>query len=78
MNALSTKVKEKWPLAKEIEEYLAPIQPESRERIAKIALEKMEGIASPDLAVRVTEAVEAAILEEFHKGVDKRLRSYML
>jgi hypothetical protein len=61
----------------EIKEYLSPWDPESRERIAKIALEKMEGVESKDLAARVTEAVESAILGELHKGIDKQMRGYM-
>ncbi|KAH0353945.1 hypothetical protein KCU83_g2694, partial [Aureobasidium melanogenum] len=79
MSALNSRVESKWtyPLANEIKEYLAPAQIDSRERIITIALEKLQGFASSDLKTRVTEEVEAAILEEFHKGVDGRLRDYM-
>jgi hypothetical protein len=61
----------------EIKEYLSPWDPESRERIAKIALEKMEGVESTDLAARVTEAVESVILGVLHKGIDEQMRGYM-
>ncbi|KAH0230961.1 hypothetical protein KCV06_g6032, partial [Aureobasidium melanogenum] len=77
MSALSSKANSSYILGDEIQHYLAPERPSSRERIVKIALEKLEGVASTDLAVKVTEAVEEAILDEFHKCVDQKLRSYM-
>lgn len=62
----------------EINDYLSPWTAESRDRIIKIALEKMEGVSSTaDLAAKVTEAAEGALLEEFHKGIDKQMRGYM-
>ncbi|KAG9547406.1 hypothetical protein KCU71_g16436, partial [Aureobasidium melanogenum] len=64
-------------LGDEITEYLAPDEPASRERIMKIAHEKMEGVTSGDLAAKVTQAVEASIVEEFQKGIEKKLRSIM-
>lgn len=64
-------------LGDEITEYLAPDEPASRERIMKIAHEKMEGVTSGDLAAKVTQAVEASIVEEFKKGIEKKLRSIM-
>ncbi|KAH0367962.1 hypothetical protein KCU65_g4355, partial [Aureobasidium melanogenum] len=78
MNALSTKISLNWALGPEIKEHLAPEQADSRERIAEIALGKLEGVESVDLADKVTEAVKAAILDEFHKGIDNKLRKYML
>ena len=78
MNALTTKAYSSYSLGGEIKEYLAPSQTGSREHIAKIALEKVEGNASIDLAARIADAVQSAILEEFHKGIDQRMRSYML
>ncbi|CAD0084823.1 unnamed protein product [Aureobasidium vineae] len=65
-------------LSKEIDQHLEPGQTSSRERIARVALEKLDGVASVDLAVKVTEAIEAAILEEFHKGIDQKMHMYML
>ncbi|KAH0382696.1 hypothetical protein KCU92_g6009, partial [Aureobasidium melanogenum] len=61
----------------EIEDYLAPTDPERRERIVNTALEKTRGVTCVDLAVKVSEAVESAIFEQFHKGIDKQLRDYM-
>lgn len=60
-----------------ISTYLQPSQSAPRVRIAQNALKKWEGASSTDLAARVTEAAETAILEEFHKGIDKELRGYM-
>ncbi|KAI4746486.1 hypothetical protein E4T50_03184 [Aureobasidium sp. EXF-12298] len=77
MSALSNKANSSYILGDEIQDYLAPGRPSSRGHIAKIALEKLEGVASTDLAVKAIEAVEEAILDEFHKGVDQKLRSYM-
>ncbi|KAH0137756.1 hypothetical protein KCU67_g15667, partial [Aureobasidium melanogenum] len=77
MSALSNKANSSYILGDEIQDYLAPGRPSSKGRIAKTALEKLEGVASTDLAVKVIEAVEEAILDEFHKGVDQKLRSYM-
>lgn len=77
MDALGAKLGKDYPLHYEIQAYLGPTQSDSRERIAKIALEKIEGVASADLAARVTKSVEAAILEVFHKGIDNTLRIYM-
>lgn len=77
MDALSSRANSAYILGNQTTEYLAPAQTDSRERIVKIALEKMKGVESVDLAVRVTEAVEEAILDEFHKGIDRRLREYM-
>jgi hypothetical protein len=61
----------------EISSYLQPSQSSSRERIVKNAIEKMKGVSSTDLGARVTEAAEVALLEEFHKGIDKQMRRYM-
>ncbi|KAG9528290.1 hypothetical protein KCU93_g4385, partial [Aureobasidium melanogenum] len=61
----------------EIRNYLAPTDPERRERIVNTALEKMRGVTCVDFAVKVSEAVESAIFEQFHKGIDKQLRDYM-
>jgi hypothetical protein len=43
----------------------------------KVAIEKMRGISGTDLAARVTEASEAAILEELHKAIEEQMRGYM-
>jgi hypothetical protein len=64
-------------LYSEIEGYLGPSQPGSRERIVKLALAKLEGVRSTDLAAKVSEAVESTILGELHKGIDGQMRSYM-
>jgi hypothetical protein len=64
-------------LYSEILNYLRPSQSSSRECIVKNAIEKMKGVSSTDLGARVTEAAEAALLEEFHKGIDKQMRGYM-
>lgn len=64
------------PLSKEIESYLNPREPESEKRIAKIAREKLESGVSADLTTRVSEAVESAIFQEFHKGIDNQIRGY--
>ena len=61
----------------EIKYYLRPWEASSRERIVNIAIEKMEGTSSTDLAAKATEAAEAAILEVFHKGIDQELGRYM-
>lgn len=62
----------------EIRDYLSPSQSGSRERIVKLAVEKMKGVSpTADLGAIVTEAAEAALLEEFHKGIDKQMRGYM-
>jgi hypothetical protein len=76
MNKLATKTYTA-RLHPDIVEHLAPSQPTSRERIIKIALENMEGATSTDLTAKVSQAVESAILDEFHKGVDKQMRDYM-
>jgi hypothetical protein len=64
-------------LYNEIINYLQPSSVNSRERIVKIAIQKMEGITGADLGTRVTTAAEAALLEVFHKGIDSLMRSYM-
>ena len=64
-------------LYNEILNHLQPGQSSSRERIVKSAIEKMKGVLSTDLGAKVTEAAEAALLEEFHKGIDKQMRGYM-
>ena len=65
-------------LCPEISEYLQPGTGESRECIVKLAIEKMQGVSpKADLGARVTEAAEAALLEEFHKGIDQQMRGYM-
>jgi len=62
----------------EINDHLSPWTAASRERIVKSAIEKIQGSSSTaDLAAKVTEAAEAALLEELHKGIDKQMRDYM-
>lgn len=65
-------------LCPEISEYLRPWDSNSRQRIVKTALEKMEDIPSTaDLAAKISEVVELAILEVLHKGIHEQMRSYM-
>lgn len=61
----------------EIRDHLGPSQTDSRERIMEVAIEKMRGISGTNLAARVTEASEAAILEELHKAIEEQMRGYM-
>ncbi|KAI5239029.1 hypothetical protein E4T43_07006 [Aureobasidium subglaciale] len=65
------------PLQVEIRSHLSPDGATIRRRVADIAYQKMEHVNSPDLAARVTEAVESAILEEFQKGINKQMREIM-
>lgn len=73
MDALNSRANANWTFGNEVKQYLAPSQTDSREHIAKIALGKMKGVKSVNLAVRVTKAVEK---DELHKGTGKRLREY--
>ncbi|KAI5273603.1 hypothetical protein E4T47_03220 [Aureobasidium subglaciale] len=65
------------PLQLQIRSHLSPDGATIRQRVADIAYQKMEHVNSPDLAARVTEAVESAILEEFQKGINKQMREIM-
>jgi len=64
-------------LRNEISRYLRPFDHNFREWIIKIALKKMEGVTSTDLAAKVLEAVESTMLEVLHKGIDEQMREYM-
>lgn len=64
-------------LCGEIETYLRPFDANFRELFIKMALKKMEGVSSTDLSAKVSEAVESAILEVLHKGIDGQMRGYM-
>lgn len=77
MDALWQRDRDCDPLGPEIKNYLSPWNPASRERIAKIACEKMEGVTSGDLAAKATEAVKSTIVEQFQKGIDQQLREIM-
>lgn len=77
MDILQNKTGTRDSLGPEIRTHLSPYTTASRERIAKIACEKMEGATSGDLAAKVTEAVESTIVEQFQKGIDKQLRDLM-
>ncbi|KAG9653824.1 hypothetical protein KCU95_g15344, partial [Aureobasidium melanogenum] len=77
MDILQNKTGTRDSLGPEIRTHLSPYTTAPRERIAKIACEKMEGATSGDLAAKVTEAVESTIVEQFQKGIDKQLRDLM-
>ncbi|KAG9965001.1 hypothetical protein KCU61_g2399, partial [Aureobasidium melanogenum] len=65
MDILQNKTGTRDPLGPEIKTHLSPYTTASRERIAKIACEKMEDATPRDLAAKVTEAVKSAIVEQF-------------
>ncbi|CAD0114175.1 unnamed protein product, partial [Aureobasidium uvarum] len=76
-NAVSFGPSKPKPLRTEIQEYLAPHDPRSEERIVRLAHEKMAGVTSGDYTAKITEAVMSAIVEEFQKGIEKQLRSLL-